>query len=646
MTRQANTARLADGAGMPGATTLGLAIAGPDQVIRYANEAFLAIVGNGAMAGQPLSMLYEHGDATCAAGIREAFATGSEHATELACTRGTGEHFVAELALVPVVDTQGALMHFVLVLRDASNIGRVELALETSNRQLQALLDHLPAGVVVHAADSRVLSANAMAARLLGRSADQLAGRAAEDRAWHFLRADGSVLPLEEYPICQTLQRKASLSNLVVGIDRGPELGLVWTICNTYLLCDHLGGLAEAVVCFTDCTDLKHAEQSRHKSEERLRLMLQGANDAAWDLNLATEEFYYSPRWWEMLGRRPGELPSDAELWLRLAHPDDQLTAGGAFASALRGTSHTYELELRLRHRDGHYVPVLARGFILRDEQGRAVRVSGTNTDLTERKEAERNIHQLAYFDYLTGLPNRRFLMEQLPKLLSRCARTRAFGALLFIDLDNFKLLNDTLGHDVGDLLLRQVADRLRHAVRESDYVSRLGGDEFVIVLEDLGTDAALAAAEADAVGSKVLAVCGDTYALPARRSRSTPSIGIAMFSERTESVDVLLRQADLAMYQAKAAGRNTLRFFDPLMQAAIDRRYALEHDLREGLLRRQFMLYCQPQFDGAGQLLGAEVLLRWNHPERGVVGPGEFIALAEATGLVLPLGRWVLRET
>jgi diguanylate cyclase (GGDEF)-like protein/PAS domain S-box-containing protein len=460
------------------------------------------------------------------------------------------------------------------------------------------------------------------------------------------LRDDDGPLPVDEFPVCRALKSKRNLWNIVVGIDRGPPDGVTWVICNTYVVCNDKGELTEAVVCFTDCTELKRASQQLHKSEERLRLILQGSNDAPWDWNLVTNELYYPPRWWHMIGREVDELPPDAWLWLRLTHPEDQRPVREFFESVLASDRQSYEVELRLRHKDGHYVPVLSRGYVLRDEHGKAVRVSGTNTDLTERKEAEHHIHQLAYFDYLTGLPNRRFLTEELHKQLSRCARTGETGALLFIDLDNFKLLNDTLGHDVGDMLLREAAYRLRHAVRESDYVARLGGDEFVVVLDNLDADVALAAAEADVVGHKVLAVCAENYALPARPYRSTASVGIALFGRDTDSVDVLLRQADLAMYQAKAAGRNVLRFFDPAMQATIDRRYVLEHDLRDGILRHEFRLYCQPQFDGDGRLAGGEVLLRWEHPQRGLVGPVDFIGTVEASGLMSELGHWVLSES
>jgi diguanylate cyclase (GGDEF)-like protein/PAS domain S-box-containing protein len=631
---------------LPAAASLALAILGADLTVRFANQVFLATVRAGAadVIGKPLaSFLAPHGDPVCDAAMHEALARERDYAGQVQGMRLDGEPFPAELSILPVFEA-GALQHFVAVLREIHDLPVTELLLDATSRSLHRLLENLPAGVVVHASDTQILAANKRAAELLGTTPEQLVGKGAESK-WRFLGEDGAPMASDAYPVCRTLHERRNLSNLIVGMDRGDGGQPLWVICNTYLVCEDEGGLSEVVVCFTDCTELKRAEQSLHKSEERLRLVLQGSTDAPWDWNLATGEVYYSPRWWEMIGRVPGELPEDAELWLRMAHPDDVDRVRATFERALAGGSHAYEIEFRLRHKDGHDVPVLSRGCILRDDQGRPLRVSGTKTDLTERKQAERHIHELAYFDYLTGLPNRRFLMDELHRVLSRSARSGAAGALLFLDLDNFKLLNDTMGHDIGDLLLRQVAYRLRHAVRDSDCVARLGGDEFVILLEDLGTQA-VAAGEAGQVGRKLLALCDEPYALPGRAYRSTLSIGIAMFGADSAGADVLLRQSDLAMYQAKAAGRDTLRFFDPAMQAAIDRRYALEHDLREGMLRNEFRLYCQPQFDAGGQLSGGEILLRWKRAGGAVVEPAEFIGLAEATGLLLAIGQWVLRET
>jgi diguanylate cyclase (GGDEF)-like protein len=227
---------------------------------------------------------------------------------------------------------------------------------------------------------------------------------------------------------------------------------------------------------------------------------------------------------------------------------------------------------------------------------------------------------------------------------MASSTRTEKYGALLFIDLDNFKTLNDTLGHDIGDLLLQQVAGRLSACIREGDTVARLGGDEFVVMLEDLSHSAVEAATQAETVGEKIMLVLNETYQLDSYSHHSTPSIGVTLFVDQQGTLDELLKRADLAMYQAKAAGRNTLRFFEPEMQAVVTTRAALEAGLREAVLKEQFLLHYQAQVDGAGRMTGVEALLRWQHPERGLVSPGEFIPLAEDTGLILPMGHWVMQ--
>jgi diguanylate cyclase (GGDEF)-like protein/PAS domain S-box-containing protein len=513
-------------------------------------------------------------------------------------------------------------------------------------RHLDDLLDHLPAGVIVHGPDGRIRSANRLACELLGYEQTQLTGTESDSAAWHFIRPDHTVMDPQEYPVNVVLRTGAKVSGLIVGIPGEAGRAPRWFICNAYPEHDASGRLSQVVVCFTDCTALKRAKQRLQKSETRLRLVLRGSNDAPWDCDLVTGETYYSERWWTMLGYPANQQGAGMWQWLKLTHPQERHAMEDFFRDLVQGTQESFSVELRLRHRDGHYVPVLSRGFVLRDGAGKALRVSGTNTDLTERKRAERRIYEAAYFDHLTGLPNRRFLTEELDKILARSARSGRHGALLFLDLDNFKLLNDTLGHDAGDLLLRQVAQRLSRTLRHSDRLARLGGDEFVVVLEDLGASVADTVAETDRVVDKMLAALGQPYHLSGRMILSTPSIGIVVFDGVSADIETLLKQADLAMYKAKADGRNRARFFDPSMQATADRHAALERALHKGLSAREFVLFCRPQFSDKGLLVGAEVLVRWRRDGGEPVEPGEFIEMAESSGLIVPLGRQVLEDS
>lgn len=378
-------------------------------------------------------------------------------------------------------------------------------------------------------------------------------------------------------------------------------------------------------------------------TEHRFRSLADNSPDMIVRYDCALRRTYVNPAWEAVTG-----IAAAAALnFSPSERPGLMAVKSSEYEQRLReviATGQSIHMEVVQQRQDGAEIHLERRIVPELDGRGQVVSLLSISRDISERKKAQEEIAHLAFYDALTQLPNRRLLHKRIQAALELSARNGLLGALLFIDLDRFKQINDSFGHNFGDLMLVEVARRIRASVRDADTVARLGGDEFVVLLEAIGPEQGGVSRHVDEVAERIRHALAMPYVLEGRLHRSSPSIGICLFDGVGLGVDALLKHADVAMYQAKDAGRNAVRFYDPLMQAAVEARTSLEYDLRQALENDQFVLHYQLQVDASGDPIGVEALIRWQHPVRGLVSPAQFIGVAEESSLILDIGHWVLQ--
>ncbi|WP_255501277.1 bifunctional diguanylate cyclase/phosphodiesterase [Mitsuaria sp. WAJ17] len=504
----------------------------------------------------------------------------------------------------------------------------------TASLKLPALarqwLDQLPELVWLANAQGQLSACGAPLLAYVGRPEPELVAQ-----GWRcFMPAEELATLAQAWPTRSALNVDLRLRNA--------QGELRWHLCLARPLLDADGSLQGWMGSFIDIDARKRSETQLRETDAVWKLALESTGDGVWDWRIDEGIETFSPRYLQMYGYDPEEIAERPESFDNLTHPDDVPGMERDRLEHFEGRTPAYVNEHRVRCKDGSWKWVLSRGMVIaRDDLGRPLRMVGTHTDITARKEAEVLIWQQANFDPLTGLPNRRMLRDRLERAIRRAREQGTQLAVLFIDLDHFKEVNDTLGHGKGDQLLQQAAQRIRDSVRPADVVARMGGDEFTVLLSPVSGHE-----EIESIVQLLIERVASPFRLEGERAFVSASVGISLFPDDGEHIEALFKHADQALYVAKDAGRNRYAYFTPALQRAALNRMRLGNDLRDALAAEHLQVVYQPIVDlRRGHVCKAEALVRWHHPERGTVSPAEFIPIAESSGLILEIGEWVFRQ-
>lgn len=506
---------------------------------------------------------------------------------------------------------------------------------------MPTLFEFLPIGAYRTNAGGMVLRANAALVQLSGYTteAEFLAHVNDNTYSWY-------VDPNRRSEFKALIERDSAVVNFVAEVARRNGNGHIWVREAAHAVRDENGHLLYYEGTVEDITESHKAQQELVRNEERWKLALESAGDGVWDWYVQTGEEFFSRRCKEIYGFAEDEIPNRADALDGRTHPDDIAQMQRDRRAHLDGLTAVYRNEHRILCKDGNWKWVLTRGMVIsRDALGAPLRMVGTHTDISEQKQAQALVQQQANFDTLTSLPNRRLLRQRLDQALRLCKGNGHKLAVLFIDLDHFKEVNDTLGHDSGDRLLVQAAQRIVGCLPDGATVARMGGDEFTVLLPAVQSQSDNAGS-LDHTLSSILDALAQAFDIGAEQVFVSASIGVAVYPDDATAVEELLKNADQALYVAKGSGRNQSSFFTPALQQAAQLRARLATDLRVALSQHQFEVVYQPIVHlSTLRIHKAEALLRWHHPQRGSVAPAQFVPIAESSGLILDIGEWVFEQ-